>query len=68
MPKSCLRFLAMVSLSHSSVDAEVRVWESADGRKIEAEFVKIEAGVVHLDPDAGLPFVEAFLATRCGKS
>lgn len=47
--KSRLPFLAIVLLSHSSVDAEVRVWESADGRKIEAEFVKLEAGVVHLE-------------------
>lgn len=47
-PESWFLFVAVVSLSLPSVDAEVRVWENADGRKIEAEFVKLEAGVVHL--------------------
>lgn len=46
--KSWFLFLATVSLSLPSVDAEGRIWESADGRKIEAAFVKLEAGIVHL--------------------
>lgn len=51
--RSVVAGLGLVFLTTATVDAEVRTWENLEGRKIRAEFVRVEGDTVHIKLESG---------------